>query len=267
MEDEASPSLERPVTVQVDGHVAFITFDRPQARNALSRALVHAGQAALRSLEDNDEVRCLVLTGAGDKAFCSGADLKERLQMSLPETRVFLDDLNAFCNALAAFRAPTIAALNGVAFGGGLELALACDLRLAADTAVMGLPEVKLGIIPGAGGTQRLARVCGVGLAKALVLTGRKIDAGEALRVGLVSAVVPAAGLRDEACAWAREIVAAGPLAVAQAKRAIDEGFALPLDEALAVERACYERLLGSADREEGLLAFAEKRPPRFSGR
>lgn len=263
----ASPGLQTPLVVRIDGGTAVITFDRPQARNALSQALVAAGQAALRALTQDESVRCVIVTGAGDKAFCAGADLKERVGMSLEQTRAFLSALNEFADALANFAKPTIAAINGVAFGGGLEIALACDVRVAAFGALMGLPEVKLGIIPGAGGTQRLSRACGLAVAKDLILTGRKVEAEEGLRLGLVSRVVPAENLLGEAQQIAREVAEAGPLAVAQAKRALDEGFGLPIGEALAVERRCYEVVLASEDRNEGLMAFAEKRAPRFRGR
>jgi enoyl-CoA hydratase/carnithine racemase len=187
--------------------------------------------------------------------------------MTLDETRAFLVELNAAVDELAAYPQPVIASLNGAAFGGGLELALACDIRVAAQGIEMGLPEVRLGIIPGAGGTQRLARACGVAVAKDLILTGRRIDAARALALGLVSAVVPAAELRAEALRWATEIATAGPLAVAQAKRAIDGGWGSPLDAGLALERACYEVVLSSEDRDEGLRAFAEKRKPSFTGK
>lgn len=252
------------VLVERDGAVAWMTLNRPDAANALSKALVASARAALAGLRD---VRAVVLTGAGDKAFCAGADLKERRAMSLDETRAFLSELNAFANELAAFPAPVVAAMNGAAFGGGLELALCCDVRVAADGVVMGLPEVRLGIIPGAGGTQRLARLIGVARAKELVLTGRRIDARRAEHLGLVAAVVPAASLRDEAKRWADELAEAGPLAVAQAKRAIDEGFGLSMPEALAVEQGCYAVVLASDDRNEGLAAFAEKRKPAYRGR
>src|SRR3954470_4850811 len=159
-----------PVLVETRGAVAFITLNRPAAANALSRALVAALGPALARLRDDQEVRALVLTGAGAKAFCAGADLKERRAMTLDEARAFLLDLNATLDELAAYPQPTVAVLAGVAFGGGLELALACDLRLAAAGVEMGLPEVRLGIIPGAGGTQRLGRLCGLALAKELIL-------------------------------------------------------------------------------------------------
>jgi enoyl-CoA hydratase/carnithine racemase len=265
--DVPSLSAESPLVVSISGNVAVLTLNRPSGRNALSKGLVAAGQSALSALSVNDSVRCLVVTGSGDKAFCAGADLKERLAMTLDETRSFLCELGAFCDALASFRRPTIAAINGAAFGGGLEIALCCDIRIASAEAVMGLPEVKLGIIPGAGGTQRLTRACGTAVAKGLILTGRKIDATEALRLGLLSAVVPGADLMTEAQKWAEDVAEAGPLAVAQAKLAIDTGQGQPLAQGLVTERTCYEVVLTSEDRQEGLRAFAEKRPPKYQGR
>jgi enoyl-CoA hydratase/carnithine racemase len=168
---------------------------------------------------------------------------------------------------VAAFPRPVIAAINGAAFGGGLELALAADLRIAADTAEMGLTEVRLGIIPGAGGTQRLPRLAGVAAAKELILTGRRINALRALEIGIVCQVVPVEELPAAAARLGAEVAACGPLAVAQAKLAIDGGIDLPLGEGLALERECYEVVLASEDRNEGLAAFAEKRPPVFKGR
>lgn len=187
--------------------------------------------------------------------------------MSLEQTRAFLAELNALMNEVAAFPRAVIAAINGAAFGGGLELALACDLRLAAETAAMGLTEVRLGIIPGAGGTQRLSRLCGVAVAKELILTGRRLTAAQAQARGLVSEVVPQADLLAAADRLAAEIALGGPLAVAQAKRAIDQGLGRPLSEGLAVEQAAYQVVLTSADRDEGLAAFAEKRLPRWQGK
>jgi methylglutaconyl-CoA hydratase len=253
------------VVVEREGRIAWLTLNRPEAANALSRALVADMRAALAALRVDAPL--LIVTGAGEKAFCAGADLKERRAMTLDETREFLVDLNAMVDELAAYPQAVIAALGGAAYGGGLEVALACDLRVAADGIEVGLPEVRLGIIPGAGGTQRLSRLIGLAAAKELILTGRRIHAGLARALGLFSAVVPAAELRAEALRWATEIATAGPLAVAQAKRALDEGWGQPIVQALAVERARYEVVLTSEDRNEGLRAFAEKRKPNFTGK
>jgi len=253
------------VRLERDGRIAWLTLDRPDAANALSRALVRDLAEAFAGLRADPPI--VILTGAGEKAFCAGADLKERRGMSIEETRALLVELNATFDAVAAHPQPVIAALNGAAYGGGLELALACDLRLAAEGIEVWLPEVRLGIIPGAGGTQRLARACGLAVAKELILTGRRIGAARARELGLFAAVVSAEDLRAEALRWASEIATAGPLAVAQAKAAIDEGWAEPLAAALAVERAKYEVVLTSEDRNEGLRAFAEKRKPSFTGK
>ncbi len=249
----------------------FLTLNRPAAANALSRALVAAltklcGDLA-REIAGGADVRALVLTGAGDKAFSAGADLKERRTWTLDDTRVFLGEINALMDALAAFPRPTIAAVNGVAFGGGLELALACDIRIAADSVEMGLTEVRLGIIPGAGGTQRLARIAGVAAAKELILTGRRIGAARARELGIVSEVVASAELPGAATRWAAEIASAAPLALGAAKRAINDGAPRSLPDGLKIERERYEEVLVTDDRNEGLAAFIEKRPPAYKGR
>ncbi len=249
------------------GSTAWLILDRPEAANALSRALVARLRAELTTLASVTDLTSVVIAGVEGKAFCAGADLKERRTMSLDDTRTFLDDLGALVNAIADFPRPVIAALSGAALGGGLELALACDFRVADATASLGLAEVRLAIIPGAGGTQRLSRLCGVAVAKDLVLTGRRIDATTALALGLVARVVPAGALRSAVTELTDQLATAGPLALAQAKRAVDNGFNLPMAEALALERQCYEVVLTSEDRNEGLRAFAEKRPARFSGR
>ena len=246
---------------------AVVTLRRPEAANALSRALVADLGAAVSALGQDPAVRAVVLTGSGDKAFCAGADLKERRAMSLDETRAFLSELGAVVDALAALPRPTIAAVNGAAFGGGLELCLACDLRLCSATATLGLTETRLGIIPGAGGTQRLARLCGPAITKELIFTGRRLSAEAARALGIVGAVTPPDGLLPAALAVGEEIAASAPLAVRQAKWAIDEGLGRPLAEGLRIEREAYEVVLQSADRDEGLASFAEKRPPRWSGR
>jgi enoyl-CoA hydratase/carnithine racemase len=259
--------FEHPVLSDVRDGVATITLNRPAAANALSCELVGALGHAFSRVRGDESVRAVILTGAGAKAFCAGADLKERRAMTLEETRSFLRSLNGVVDAVAAFPRPVIAAVNGAAFGGGLELALACDFRLAAAGVELGLVETRLGIIPGAGGTQRLARLAGLAIAKELILTGRRIGVARALELGIVSGVHAAGDLLEAARALAAELAGAGPLAVTQAKKAIDGGFDLPMAEALAHERDCYEIVLESEDRNEGLASFAEKRPPKFTGK
>ncbi len=255
------------VVVERHGSTAWIGMQRPEAANALSRALVARLRSELAALAGDAGLTAVVLAGIEGKAFCAGADLKERLTMTLDETRLFLDELGALVNAIADFPRPVIAAISGSALGGGLEIALACDLRIADASARMGLAEVRLGIIPGAGGTQRLSRLCGMAAAKELVLTGQRIDGERALALGLVSQVVPTGELRPAVMALATELSAAGPLALAQAKRAVTRGFDMPIEQALAFERECYEVVLASEDRNEGLRAFSEKRTPRFLGK
>jgi enoyl-CoA hydratase/carnithine racemase len=197
----------------------------------------------------------VVITGAGDRAFCAGADLKERPTMTLDETRSFLEGLNKLLDAIDALPQITIAALNGVAFGGGLELALCCDLRVASNGAEMGLTEVRVGIMPGAGGTVRLPRVVGDARARELMLLGKRVSAARALEIGLVHSVV--GDLRVAVDAIVAEATACAPLGVAQAKRALSG----------VAERECYDIVLESEDRNEGLRAFAEKRRPVFKGK
>jgi methylglutaconyl-CoA hydratase len=259
---------EKPlVLVENQGTVAWLLLHRPSVANALSCALVANLRAELAALAKLPDLTAVVIAGAEGKVFSAGADLKERLGMTLDGTRAYLDDLCALVQAIEDFPRPVIAAISGVAFGGGLEIALACDIRLADESASLALSEVRLGIIPGAGGTQRLSRLCGIAVAKELILTGRRLDAQTALRLGLVSQVVAKSELRTAVASLCSELAAAGPLALAEAKRAIDAGFGKPMAEALAVERRCYEIVLASQDRNEGLHAFAEKRPPLFRGK
>jgi len=255
------------VVVERQGSTAWLGMQRPETANALSRVLVARLRAELATLAADSSLTAVVLTGIEGKAFCAGADLKERLAMTLDETRAFLDELGDLVDAIADFSRPVIAAISGAALGGGLEIALACDFRIADTSARFGLAEVRLGIIPGAGGTQRLSRLCGMAVAKEMVLTGQRIDADRALALGLISQVVPVGELRSAVTTLATELSAAGPLALAQAKRAVTRGFDLPIDQALALERECYEVVLASEDRNEGLRAFSEKRPPRFVGK
>lgn len=248
------------------GEVEVWTIAGEARRNSISRAMLRGLQAELDRAAVRPELRCVVLTGQGQKAFCAGADLKERVGMSAEDIHEFHRDLRAALRAIETSPKIFLAAVNGVALGGGCELALACDLRLAAADAVLGLPEVSLGIIPGGGGTQRLARAIGVARAKDLILTARRVPADEAAAMGLVARAVPPARLREEALSWAGLVAANAPVSLRQAKRAVDQGFALPMEEALDLENRMYQDCLGTRDRVEALRAFAEKRKPVFRG-
>jgi enoyl-CoA hydratase/carnithine racemase len=249
------------------GGVVWLTIDRADAMNALSGEVLAGLENAVAALRDDRDCRAVVVTGAGNRAFSAGADLKERRGMTEAQTRARIDLINRAFDALARLPKPTIAAINGVAFGGGLELALACDFRIAVEAAQLGLTEVRLGIMPGAGGTQRLSRAIGVARAKELILLGRRITADEAQRIGLVSVVVPADALEAEVKRFTAELSGCAPISVAMAKQAIDRGWDVELDEALKIERSCYEVTLGTEDRNEGLSAFAEKRAPVYQGK
>jgi len=258
---------ETNIRVQIEDRVALWTIDRPQRMNALSRATVRELGRLARELHGDPEVRAVVLTGAGDRAFCAGADLKERRDMSAEDVRDFLGLYRASFDAIDRLDKPVVAAINGVAFGGGLELALACDLRVMARDAQVGLTEVSLAIIPGAGGTQRLPRIVGPAKAKELILLARRLDATEALALGVVNAIAPEGQTALEAAmAWARSLADSAPIAVRAALEAIDAATELPLDAGLLHERRCYELTLASEDRLEALAAFRDKRPPRYKG-
>jgi enoyl-CoA hydratase/carnithine racemase len=254
------------VLVERRGRVEIWTLDRAAVRNALSRAMVEELAGHLERTSADRTLAAVVITGAGDQAFCAGADLKERAGMTEEQVRGFLERLRGMARALEKSDRVFIAAVNGAALGGGAELALACDLRVASPGALFGLTEVTLGIIPGGGGTQRLARLIGPGRAKDLILTGRRVGADEALALGLVQAVARERSALEEALALAEVIARNAPLALAAAKHAIDEGLDRELDEALSLEHRHYEKTLASKDRLEGLAAFREKRSPRFSG-
>ncbi len=254
------------VTSTANG-VTWITLDRPDVMNALSGEVLRLLDDALATLAGDASVRLVAVTGAGDRAFSAGADLKERRGMDAAQTRERIALINRAFDALAALPRPTVAALNGIAFGGGLELALACDFRIAVASAQVGLTEVRLGIMPGAGGTQRLTRLVGAARAKEMILLGRRIDAERARQIGLVGQVVAdQAALRAAVDALAEELAGCAPVSVAKAKEAIDRGLDADLAAGLAVERECYQATLATEDRNEGLRAFAEKRPPRYKG-
>jgi enoyl-CoA hydratase/carnithine racemase len=250
---------------RTDDGVVLLTLNRPERRNALGVALVTAIRAAVGRLSTDASARVIILTGAGDRAFCAGADLKERRTMDEASVASFVNDLRTMMDEVAALPQPTIAAIGGAALGGGAELALACDLRVMGETATIGLPETHLGIIPGAGGTQRLPRLIGIARAKEMIFTGRRVQAQEAAQIGLVNCtcVDPVACARAKATA----ILGAAPLALTAAKRAIDEGISLDLSAAMAVERRCHAVTIPTEDRVEALAAFREKRSPVFKGR
>jgi methylglutaconyl-CoA hydratase len=257
-----------PVRVEQRGTVAVWTLDRPDRMNALTRAMLKALGKLAREVAANDSVRAVVVTGAGEKAFCAGADLKERRGMSEDEVRALLDLYRAELRPLDQCPKPVVAALNGIALGGGLELALACDLRVAAPGVEMGLPETSIGIIPGAGGTQRLARVVGEARAKEMILLARRVPAQEALAWGLVNRVsAPGVSVVDDAVAWVDPIARGAPVAQAAALEAVAAAFDERLETGLALEKVAYDKALVTEDRREALAAFAEKRAPTFKGR
>lgn len=261
------------IKTEIRGNVLIVTLDREEARNALNTEMREALIEVWQSYSQNDDLRVAVLTGAGNKAFCAGADLKEvgeYYRSMTPIERREHGELNPGLGALTRNfdpRKPVIAAINGPCLAGGLELALACDIRIAAQHAVFGLPEVRRGILPGAGGTQRLPRCVPVGVAMEMILSGAPIDADAALRWGLVSHVVEAGKLLEEAVRIAELIAANGPLAVRAARDAINQGLALPLDQALRLEQFQAEPLRQSEDAKEGVQAFVEKRAPNFIGK
>jgi enoyl-CoA hydratase/carnithine racemase len=252
------------IEVTAEGGIATVMLNRPDRYNALGVRIVDELGEVLEEIEGSGEVRAMILTGAGEKAFCSGVDLKERSEMDADAKWAHNRGLNAFAERLARLQVPTIAALNGLAFGGGLEITLACDFRIAAEGARFALPEVGLGIVPGAGGTQRLPRLVGPTRAKELILTGRRIGAQAALEMGLVSKVVPAGSLMEEARALAEEIAANSPLALAYAKAAVDLASETSIEQGLRYETAAIRATLASEDYAIGLAAFAQKRAPEF---
>jgi methylglutaconyl-CoA hydratase len=254
------------IGVERRGAVEVWTIEGEARRNSLTMAFLRELRGRVEGAAADRTLRAVVLTGAGDRAFCAGADLKERARMTPEEVHGFHAAVRDGFRGIERAPQPFVAALNGAALGGGLELAIACDLRIAAEGVEVGFPEVGLGIIPGAGGTVRLPRLVGVARAKDLILTARRVGTAEALAMGLVSRVVPAARLREEAIAFAGQVARNAPISLRQAKRAVDEGFHLSLDEALALENRLYQDCLASQDRVEALRAFAEKRPPVFRG-
>ncbi|GAB6171583.1 enoyl-CoA hydratase-related protein [Paradesulfitobacterium aromaticivorans] len=251
--------------LEYDGEICVVVINRPEVRNALNRETWAELSQVTEQLQRDEKVRIIIFTGAGDKAFVAGADVAALKDRSLIET--FYNENQAVLSKLAAVDKVTIAAINGFALGGGCELAMACDLRVASENAKLGQPELNLGILPGAGGTQRLTRLVGIGKAKELILTGEAIDAAEAWRIGLINKVVPVGKAVDAAKEMARKILNKGPLAVRVAKSVLDWGSNTSLDQGLILERLAQTILFATEDRIEGLSAFLEKRPPVYKGR
>jgi enoyl-CoA hydratase len=252
--------------VEQAGAVATVTVNRPNVLNALSLATLDELASAMGRLRQDEAVRCIVITGAGEKAFIAGADIKELAALTPTAGREHARKGQSVFDLIEQLGKPVIAAINGYALGGGCELAMACTIRLAADTARLGQPEINLGIIPGYGGTQRLARLIGAGRALELLLTGEQITAAEAYRLGLVNRVVPAADLMSEARRLAETIAAKAPIAVRYILDAVRSGVQLPLDAGQMLEATLFGLVASTGDMREGTRAFLEKRKPEFKG-
>ena len=266
--DANAGAMDEPVLLTRDGAVATITLNRPAVLNALNAALLDRLEHVLATVGGEPTIRAVILTGSGERAFAAGADIGELSLLADADAGTAAARRGQqLTRVIEQLRVPVIAAVNGFALGGGCELALACDIRIASETATFGQPEVNLGILPGYGGTQRAARLLGPGAALLLCTTGEIIGAAEALRIGLVERVVPAAALAGEARRIAAAIAAKAPLAVAAAKRVIHDGAALAIADALALEAMHFGTMVGTYDFREGTRAFLEKRTPAFEGR
>ncbi|GAA0496456.1 enoyl-CoA hydratase [Salinibacillus aidingensis] len=250
----------------VEDYIGLITLNRPKAANAFSTELLQDLNDCMDLIEARDDLRVLIIKGSGEKAFCAGADLKERASMSKNEVVQTVKTIKETVNRVEALPMPVIAAINGAAFGGGLELALACDIRMASTEASLGLTETSLGIIPGAGGTQRLPRLIGPGRAKYLIYSARRVSSQEAYQLGMIEVLVERGKLVEQVLSEASIIAGNGPIGVRQAKEAIQSGLNTNIETGLDIEEACYKRTIPTNDRLEGIQAFKEKRKPNFSG-
>jgi enoyl-CoA hydratase/carnithine racemase len=249
-----------------DGIMTLI-LNRPEVMNSLNFEMLHALKKQIELTRFKNEIRVIIITGAGEKAFCAGADLKERVTLTPDKVKEFITTIRNLFTAVEYLNKPVIAAINGIALGGGTELALASDIRIASMAATMGLTETRLAIIPGGGGTQRLPRLVGKGKAKELIFTGQRINAEEALAIGLVNKICQKDNLLSEAMKMAAMICEAGPIAVEQAKYAINYGLETDLHTGLAIESNAYWVTIPTEDRLEGLAAFREKRKPVYKGK
>jgi enoyl-CoA hydratase len=254
------------IKFETDGAVAVVTIDRPKALNALNDETIAELDHCFTAIAGKQNLLCVILTGGGEKAFVAGADIGELAVLDVPGGQKKCDVGQAFMFRLERFSVPVIAAINGFALGGGCEIAMACDIRLASDKARLGQPEVNLGIIPGYGGTQRLSRLVGEGKAKQLIFTGDMINAAEAHRIGLVDEVYPAEELIPKAKEMAQKIASKGPLAIRAAKRAINQSVAVDLVSGCTYEGTLFAAICASEDKAEGTKAFLEKRKAEFKG-
>ena len=246
---------------------AVLTLNRPTVMNCLNFDLLYALKDAVEEISFRRDLRSLIITGAGEKSFCAGADLKERATLPPEKVEKFIFTIRTLLSSIQNIRIPVIAAVNGIALGGGTELALAADIRIVSEAASMGLTEARLAIIPGGGGTQRLPRIIGVAKAKELIFTGRRVDAAEALSIGLANQVVPPQALMETCLKMGSMIAETGPIAVEMAKYAINKGIEVDLDTGLAIESNAYRVTIPTEDRTEGLTAFREKRKPVYKGK
>ena len=255
------------IDVTRDGAVAIVTVNRPEALNALNLETIQELRSALQAVATDDSVRAVVLTGAGEKAFIAGADIKYMSTLTVLEARAWGALGHACASLLESMPKPTIAAINGFALGGGCEMALGCDIRYASTKAKLGQPEINLGILPGWGGSQRLPRVVGLGIAKELIFTGRMVDAAEAARIGLVNAVFEPEELLPKTLELAQQLAGKSPSALAFAKQATNLALQGSVADGLAQEATLFAALFATEDQSEGMGAFIEKRPPSFTGR
>ena len=261
------PMSDNVLLVEEDAGIVRLTLNRPQVMNSLNFPMLHALRDQIESFRFRADVRVVIITGSGEKAFCAGADLKERAGLAPAKVKEYIFTIRNLFSSIEQLNKAVIAGVNGVALGGGTELALASDIRIASSNATMGLTETRLAIIPGAGGTQRLPRLVGKGKAKELIFTGRRINAAEALDIGLVNKICEPADLIDECNKMAAMICETGPIAIEQAKYAINHGSETDINTGLAIESNAYWVCIPTEDRLEGLAAFKEKRKPVYKGR
>jgi len=255
------------IRYEKENHIAIITLNRPKSMNAIDSIFIWEFHQLFDEIKDDDEVDAVIITGS-EKVFAAGADIKEVGDIKTPvQAHEFVTKVQSLFNKIENLEKPVIAAVSGLALGGGCELSLACDIRIAAENTLFGQPEIKIGVIPGGGGTQRLPRLVGVGRAKELLYTGDPIDAEEAYRVGLVNKVVPVVSLMDEAKKMATEFMQKPVYALKMIKACVNNGFSMDLRSALAYEARCFEFLFSTEDQKEGMKAFMEKRKPEFKNR